>query len=158
MTVLSSRRRGVRSAPKYSSSRSFNSEPRRDVEIAEAGMRTAMNVPDLSIGEPESTRRSHYSSESRQPRSEMDVLVHRSARLKRLWRGTHNQERQFCSSPLWDQSHCCEDRVSGRSSDWRAKRNRSTASARRFLHSWTIALLSGFFRAEHHCRRQSARS
>ena len=56
----------------------------RDVEIAEAGMRTAMNVPDLSIGESGIQRGDLITVQSLgSADSIMDVLVHRSARPKR---------------------------------------------------------------------------
>jgi selenocysteine-specific elongation factor len=56
----------------------------REVEIAEAGMRTAMNVPDLSIGENGIRRGDLITLQSLgSPRSTLDVFVQRSARLKR---------------------------------------------------------------------------
>jgi selenocysteine-specific elongation factor len=125
----------------------------RDVEIAEAGMRTAMNVPDLSIGESGIQRGDLITLQSLgSARSEMDVLVHRSARLKRN-SGAARTIRNGSSV----QVHFGTSRIAAKivfltfqRLQPGKKRNRSTAaSTRRFLHSWTIALLSGILPAEH---------
>ena len=56
----------------------------REVEFAQAGMRTALNVPDLSIGENGIQRGDLVTVQSLgRPSSTLDVLVERSARLKR---------------------------------------------------------------------------
>ncbi len=56
----------------------------RDVEIAQPGMRTAINLPDLSIGENEIQRGDVVTVHSvGSPHATIDVLLERSSRLKR---------------------------------------------------------------------------
>jgi selenocysteine-specific elongation factor len=56
----------------------------RDVDIAHPGMRTAINLPDLSIGENGIRRGDLITVDSLgSPRATMDVLLERSLRLKR---------------------------------------------------------------------------
>jgi selenocysteine-specific elongation factor len=56
----------------------------RDVEIAQPGMRTAINLPDLSIGENGIQRGDTITVDSLgSPQTTIDVLLERSSRLKR---------------------------------------------------------------------------
>ncbi len=56
----------------------------RDIEIAQPGMRTAMNLPDVSIGEKEMQRGALITVQSLgSPNAMIDVLIERSPRLKR---------------------------------------------------------------------------
>jgi selenocysteine-specific elongation factor len=56
----------------------------RDIEIAQAGMRTAMNLPDVSIGEKEMQRGDLITVPSLgSPNAMIDVLIERSPRLGR---------------------------------------------------------------------------
>ena len=56
----------------------------RDVEIAQPGMRTAMNLPDLSIGENGIQRGDIITVDTLgSPQATIDVLLERSSRLKR---------------------------------------------------------------------------
>ncbi len=56
----------------------------RDIEIAQPGMRTAMNLPDVSIGEKEMQRGDLITVQSLgSPNAMIDVLIERSPRLKR---------------------------------------------------------------------------
>ena len=56
----------------------------RDIEMAQAGMRTAMNLPDVSIGENEMQRGDLITVHSPgSPNAMIDVLIERSPRLKR---------------------------------------------------------------------------
>jgi selenocysteine-specific elongation factor len=56
----------------------------RDVEIAQPGMRTAINLPDLSIGEDGIQRGDSITVHSLgSPQATIDVLLERSSRLKR---------------------------------------------------------------------------
>jgi selenocysteine-specific elongation factor len=56
----------------------------RDVEIAQPGMRTAINLPDLSIGENGIQRGDIITVDSLgSPQATIDVLLERSSRLKR---------------------------------------------------------------------------
>src|SRR5206468_5032121 len=56
----------------------------RDIEIARPGMRTAINLPDLSIGE-DGIQRGHVVTVHSlgSPQATIDVLLERSSRLKR---------------------------------------------------------------------------
>ena len=56
----------------------------RDIEMAQPGMRTAMNLPDVSIGENEMQRGDLITVHSLgNPNAMIDVLIERSPRLKR---------------------------------------------------------------------------
>jgi selenocysteine-specific elongation factor len=56
----------------------------RDIEMAQPGMRTAMNLPDVSIGEKEMQRGDLITVQSLgSPNAMIDVLIERSPRLKR---------------------------------------------------------------------------
>jgi selenocysteine-specific elongation factor len=56
----------------------------RDIEMAQPGMRTAMNLPDASIGEKEMQRGDLITLQSLgSPNAMIDVLIQRSLRLKR---------------------------------------------------------------------------
>jgi len=56
----------------------------RDIELAQPGMRTAMNLPDVSIGEKEIQRGDLITVQSLgSPNAMIDVLIERSPRLKR---------------------------------------------------------------------------
>jgi selenocysteine-specific elongation factor len=56
----------------------------RDIEMAQAGMRTAMNLPDVSIDEKEMQRGDLITvQELGSPNAMIDVLIERSPRLKR---------------------------------------------------------------------------
>ena len=56
----------------------------RDIEMAQPGMRTAMNLPDVSIGENEMQRGDLITVHSLgSPNAIIDVLIERSPRLKR---------------------------------------------------------------------------
>jgi selenocysteine-specific elongation factor len=56
----------------------------RDIEMAQPGMRTAMNLPDVSIGEKEMQRGDLITVQNLgSPNAMIDVLIERSPRLKR---------------------------------------------------------------------------